>query len=248
MALFTSRDDIAALRQSGRIAAEALRAVAAAVRPGISTQELDDIAEREILRRGGRPSFKGFEGYPASLCTSINHEVVHGIPSDRRLVAGDIIGLDIGVIFQGAYTDHAMTVPVGPVSPKAQRLLEDTQESLRRAIAVVKPGAHIGDIGAAVQAFLEPKGYGIITQLTGHGVGRAVHEPPAIFNVGKVGTGPGIKEGMVLALEPMVSAGGPEVKTGTDGWTVEMADGSLAAHSEHTVLVTKRGADIITHA
>lgn len=247
MAIITARSEIASLRRSGQIAAQALQAVVRAVRPGVTTAELNAIAEKAIVSAGGTPSFKGFQGFPAGLCTSINNEVVHGIPSQRELKDGDIIGLDIGAIYDGLYSDHATTVGVGKIDKAADVLLIATRESLVEGIKAAKIGGHIGDIGAAIQKFLEPKGYGIVTQLTGHGVGKAVHEPPTIFNVGKLGSGPAIVEGMVLAIEPMVTAGQPEVVTGPDGWTVITKDGSLAAHFEHTVLVTKRGPEIITH-
>lgn len=249
MAIITSSEEIAKLRRSGQIAAQALQAVAKAVKPGVSTAELDQIAERAILAAGGQPSFKGYEGFPATLCTSINDEVVHGLPtSDRRLRAGDSIGLDIGVIYQGLYSDHAITVPVGQIDETHQRLLDDTAAALNLGIDAARAGQRIGDIGAAINAFLAPKGYGIVTQLTGHGLGYAVHEAPSIPNVGQAGTGPIIKTGMVLAIEPMVNLGSPDVVTTKDGWTVKTADHQAAAHFEHTVLITAAGAEIITQA
>ncbi len=247
MAIITAPAEVDKLRKSGRIAAAALQAVTVAVQPGVTTKELDDIAERNIRQAGGTPSFLGFEGYPASLCTSVNNEVVHGIPSAQRILReGDIVGLDIGVNYQGFFTDHAVTVPVGKIDQSTAALLAATKKSLSLALKAVRPGGHIGDIGAAIQKFLEPKGYGIVTQLTGHGVGRAVHEPPSIFNAAKKGSGPLIELGMVLAVEPMVTAGRPDVDTEPDGWTIVTRDGSLAAHEEHTVLVTERGVEIIT--
>lgn len=246
MAILTDHQDLATLRRSGRILASALKVTAAAVRPGVTTKELNDIAERAIRDAGAIPAFLGYQGYPASLCTSINEEVVHGLPSRRALKDGDIIGLDVGVNLDGMYTDGAVTVPVGTVTPAIQTLINDTAQALLLALREVKPGKHIGDIGAAIQAFIEPKGYGIIRQLTGHGVGRGVHEAPSIPNWGKRGSGPEIVEGMVLAIEPMVSLGGYDVITKPDGWTVATVDGSPAAHAEHTVLVTARGAEIIT--
>lgn len=249
MAIITAAEEVTKLRRSGQIAAQALQAVAAAVRSGITTKELDDIAAKTIRQAGAEPSFLGFNKYPASLCTSINAEVVHGLPSDKRmLVEGDIIGLDIGVNYLGLFSDHAVTVPVGKIDGSAKKLLDATKKSLGLAIAAAQPGRHIGDIGAAVQNFLEPQGFGIVTQLTGHGVGKAVHEPPTIFNVGPAGRGPVMTVGMVLAIEPMVTAGRPAVDVAEDGWTVITHDGSLAAHFEHTVLVTAAGAEIITHA
>ncbi|MBI5466590.1 MAG: type I methionyl aminopeptidase [Candidatus Kerfeldbacteria bacterium] len=247
MAVITAPEKVALLRRSGQIAAAALAKVTSAVRPGISTAELNSLAETEIREAGGRPSFLGYEGYPASLCTSINNEVVHGIPSaGRRLKAGDIIGLDIGVDYQGLFSDHAVTVAVGKTSPDNQRLIDDTTEALRLGLAAVAPGATVGDIGAAVEGYLRPKHYGIVTQLTGHGLGYTVHEAPAIPNVGRPGTGQKLQVGMVLAIEPMVALGQPDVVTAADGWTVLTADGRPAAHMEHTIIVTPTGYDIIT--
>lgn len=246
MAIITADAEVAKLRASGRIAAQALQAVIGAVQPGITTAELNKLAETTVVRLGGQPSFKGYEGYPFGLCTSVNDEVVHGMPSDRKLAEGDIIGLDIGVNYQGLFSDHAITVQVGNIGEKNQKLIADTIEALRLGLRAIKPNRHIGDIGAAIEGFLHPRGYGIVTQLTGHGLGYAVHEPPSIPNFGQAGTGPEIAVGMVLAIEPMVNLGGPEVVTLADGWTVATADHQKSAHAEHTVLVTKHGCDIIT--
>lgn len=248
MARLTQASDLAALRASGRIAAAALSAAAVAVRPDVTTAELNVIAERVVRAGGGRPTFLGYQGYPATLCTSINDEVVHGIPrDDRRLRTGDIIGLDIGVECGGAFTDHAITVPVGAIRSVEKKLLADTLAALEAGMAAVRPGGHVGDIGAAVAAALKPGNYGIVRQLTGHGVGRAVHEEPSIPNYGRPGTGSRLEVGMVLAIEPMVTLGGWEVRTEDDGWTSVTVDGSRAAHFEHTVLVTPVGAEVITH-
>lgn len=247
MAIITAADEVNKLRISGKIAAQALQTVIRAVQPGVTTQELNEIAEQEIIKAGGRPSFKGYEGYPAGLCTSVNDEVVHGMPSPtRKLLVGDIVGLDIGVEYQGIFSDHAITVPVGQIDTEKQHLLEDTAESLRRALRIVTPGKRIGDIGATIQSFLVPKGYGIVTQLTGHGLGYAVHEPPSIPNVGKAGTGPLLTVGMVLAIEPMVNSGTSSVETLDDGWTVVTADHKPSAHFEHTVIVNEHGCEVIT--
>lgn len=247
MAIITAENEIARLRRSGQILAAALRQTADAVEPGITTAELNAIADAAIRTAGGVPSFVGYNGYPAALCTSINDEVVHGIPSSRRvLAAGDIIGLDLGVMFEGMFTDHAVTVGVGKISRDDQRLLQDTKASMMAGIAAAVVGQRIGDISAAVEAALKPRGYGIIRQLTGHGVGRAIHEEPSIPNYGKPKTGPMIIPGLVIAIEPMVAMGGWEVETGDDGWTMATIDGSRAAHFEHTVLVTERGPEIIT--
>lgn len=246
MAIITAPAEVTKLRTSGRIAAQALQQVAQAVRPGVTTAELDRIAETAIISLGGQPSFKGYEGYPFALCASVNDEVVHGMPSNRKLFEGDIVGLDIGVNYQGLFSDHAVTVGVGKIDHKRQQLIDNTVEALHIGLRVVKPGRHIGDIGAAIEEFLRPRGYGIVTQLTGHGLGYAIHEPPPIPNFGKAGSGAEIKVGMVLAIEPMVNLGSPEVITLDDHWTVATADHQPSAHAEHTVLVTKRGYDVIT--
>lgn len=247
MAVITAPDEVANLRRSGRIAAQALQAVVAAVKPGISTAALNAIAEERIVALGGRPSFKGFEGFPSGLCTSINDEVVHGMPSVARLLKdGDLIGLDIGVDYQGLFSDHAVTVAVGSVPERIRALIDDTRRSLMAGIAAARPNARVGDIGAAVADALRPGGYGIVTQLTGHGLGYAVHEPPTIANVGKPGTGPLLVPGMVLAIEPMVNLGGPEVTTAADGWTVVTVDHAPAAHFEHTIIITDGAPEIIT--
>lgn len=247
MAIVTTEKDLAAVRRSGQILADALQATAAAVRPGISTAALNTVADQAIRQAGGTPSFIGYEGYPAALCVSINNEVVHGIPRpDRIIAAGDIVGLDLGVNYDGWFTDHAITVGVGSVTPAATKLMNDTQQSLQIGLQQIKPGNRIGDIGAAIQQFLEARHYGVVRQLTGHGVGRAVHEEPPIPNYGQAGTGPVLTEGMVLAVEPMVTLGGWEVETLPNGWTVVTADGNLAAHFEDTILVTTNGFELLT--
>lgn len=244
--------DIASLREGGRLLAKILERVVEQVKPGVSTNDLNLVAEREIIKVGGKSSFKGYvartahKPYPAALCVSVNDEVVHGIPGERVLKSGDIVGLDIGMKYKGFYTDMAVTVPVGRASNEAKRLILVTKKALARAISAVNSGGHIGDIGEAVQKFVEREGFGVVRELVGHGVGCAVHEEPEIPNWGKKGTGPKILEGMVLALEPMVTAGSPRVKVSGDGWAWRTADGSLAAHFEHTILVTKKGAEILT--
>ena len=249
MAIITSPNEIASLRQSGWILAQAVQAVVREVQPGVTTESLDRIAAGEIRRLGGQPSFLGFNGFPASLCTSVNQEVVHGIPSPYRVLKeGDIVGLDLGVVFEGMYTDHAVTVPVGNISKEAAQLIDDTKKSLQQGLKVVKAGARVGDIGAAMEGYLKPKGYGIVRQLTGHGVGRGVHEEPSIPNFGKAGTGPVLEAGMVLAIEPMVTLGSHAVGTHTDHWTVVTEDDSLSAHFEDTIIVTRNGCEIITTA
>jgi len=247
MAIITVKAEIDKLRHSGLIAHQALKLVAAAIRSGISTAELDKLAEDFVLKSGAHPAFKGYQGYPKALCVSINDEVVHGIPSDKKVLQdGDIVGIDIGVEYGGLYSDHALTIPVGQISKDAKRLINDTKKSLSIGLKQIKPGRRIGDIGAAIEQYLAPRGYGIVRQLTGHGLGYQVHEEPAIPNFGTAGTGPVIVTGMVLAIEPMVNLGGPAVEVKDDGWTMVTSDHSLSAHFEHTVIVTDRGCEIIT--
>lgn len=239
--------DIEGLRTSGRIAATALRALVDALEPGITTAELDRMAEEHIRRAGAIPPFRGYRDYPATICTSINDHIVHGLPSaSEKVAAGDIIGLDIGADFHGYITDMAVTVPVGTVRPEAKKLLAVTQEALRKAIAFVRPGKTIGDLGAMIQAYVEREGFSVIRDLVGHGVGRELHEDPMIPNFGTPGQGKPFTEGMVVAIEPMVSTGDWHVKTLKDGWTVAMRDGSLGAHFEHTVAITRKGTIVLT--
>jgi len=217
------------------------------VAPGVTTAELDRLARVRTRERGAAPAFLGYHGFPAALCVSVNDEVVHGIPSDDRVLReGDVVGLDFGVVLDGWYGDSARTVPVGRVSPGAARLLEVTEGALAGAIAAARPGARLGDLGAAVQAFAEPRGFSVVRDFVGHGIGRRLHEPPQIPNVGTAGTGPVLRAGMVLALEPMVNAGGYAVATLDDGWTAVTEDGSLSAHFEHTVAITEAGPEVLT--
>ena len=247
MALLTKQEEIAALRTSGIITAEALQMVVDAVRPGVRTADLNVIAEKYIRNHGATPAFLGYQGYPAALCVSVNDEVVHGIPSgDRVIEEGDVVSVDLGSVYQGMYSDHARTVVAGKPAPAVKKLLADTDEALNVGLKTIHDGSHVGDIGAAIQNYLEPRGYGVIRQLCGHGVGKAVHEPPEIPNVGRRGSGAILRTGMVIAVEPMVTLGDWHVDTLEDGWTVVTADHSLAAHSEHTVIVTPRGCEIIT--
>jgi len=247
MAILKEPKDIALLRESGKILVEAIQLVQARVAVGISTAELDMIARKAIERHSAKPSFFGYNGYPASICISINEEVVHGIPKKNRFIAdGDVVGLDLGVNYRGFFTDHAVSVAVGKVDSKVKSLLADTQRAMMAGIDQARDGNRIGDVGSAIEKILTPKGYGIIRQLCGHGVGRAVHEEPEIPNYGKAGTGLKIISGMVLAIEPMVALGGWEVETLDDEWTVVTADGTVSAHFEHTVLVTEHGPEIIT--
>jgi len=242
-----SADEIARVREASLIVHDVLQEVIAAVAPGVSTLELDGIAERGAAARGAQPAFKGYHGYPAVICISANDEVVHGIPSAKRILKrGDIVGLDFGVAYKGFYGDSAYTVPVGEPSPEARQLLETTREALARAIAAATPDARLGDLGFAVQGFVESRGYSVVRDFVGHGIGRRLHEAPQIPNYGTRGTGMRLRPGMVLALEPMVNAGKPQVRTLEDGWTAVTADGSLSAHFEHTIAVTEKGPEILS--
>lgn len=234
------------MREAGRITAAALRVVATAVRPGVTTQELDELAEESIRAAGALPAFKGYHGFTGTLCTSVNEQVVHGIPGPRVLREGEILSVDCGAIVDGYYGDSAMTFPVGEVSEEAKRLMTVTRESLEAGIARCVPGMRLYDISAAVQAVAERAGFSVVREYVGHGIGRAMHEDPQVPNYGKAGTGPTLKPGMVLAIEPMINAGTPAVQSLDDGWTVVTADGSLSAHFEHTVAVTESGPLVLT--
>jgi methionyl aminopeptidase len=218
------------------------------VRPGVSTAELDAMAERFIREHGGRPAFKGYRGFPAAICPSVNEEVVHAIPGPRVLEEGDIIGIDVGVEMHGFYGDAATSFPVGNVGAEAARLLEVTREALMRGIAMVRSGGRVGDISHAIQTYVEQNGFSVVRALVGHGIGREMHEEPQIPNYGPPDRGPRLMTGQVLAIEPMVNTGGPDVVTRDDGWTVVTKDGSLSAHFEHTVAVGAEGPDILTLA
>jgi methionyl aminopeptidase len=216
------------------------------VQPGVSTLDLEKYIERRIAQLGARPAFKGYRGYPCCLCASVNSEVIHGIPSERCLKRGDILSLDMGVVVDGYYGDSAITVPVGDISESTQRLLRVTQESLQLAIDQALLGNRLGDISATVQRHVEENGYSVVREFVGHGIGRQLHEEPQIPNFGQPGHGPVLKQGMVLAIEPMVNAGGPAVRVLADNWTAVTADGNLSAHFEHMVAVTRNGPDILT--
>ena len=234
------------MRKAGRVTAGALDAVARAAKPGITTKELDAIAEDYIRSRGGVPSFKGFCGYPASICASVNEEVVHGIPSERKLRDGDIVGVDIGVILDGWQGDSALTVAVGTISNEAQHLIDVTRESFYQALKLCREGMRLGDIGHAVQSYAEANGCSVVRDLCGHGIGRKMHEDPEVPNFGKPGHGLRLSKGLVIAIEPMLNYGAWPVRTLSDGWTVVTADGSLSAHYEHTVAITDGEPDILT--
>lgn len=234
------------MREAGRITAMALRVVGDAVRPGVTTGELDAIAEAAIRDAGAVPAFKGYHGFPATLCTSVDEQVVHGIPGGRVLREGEILSVDCGAIVDGYYGDSAKTFPVGDVSGEARRLMDVTRRSLEAGIARCRPGMRLHDISAAVQEVAEGAGFGVVREYVGHGIGRAMHEDPQVPNYGQAGTGPTLKTGMVLAIEPMINAGRPDVRSLDDGWTVVTADGHLSAHFEHTVAITDAGPMILT--
>jgi methionyl aminopeptidase len=244
--IIKSEREIALMRQAGRIVAAVLSVLMKQVKPGMKTKELDTIAGREVKRLGGIPSFKGYRGFPANLCVSVNDEIVHGIPGERVLRQGDIVSLDMGAIFKGFQGDSAVTVGVGKTSPEAVKLITTTEDVLKAGIAAARPGARLGDISAAIQNYAESRGYSVVREYTGHGIGRELHEEPQIPNFGPPGTGPVLKKGMTLALEPMVNAGDWRTRVGDDQWTVRTADGSLSAHFEHTIAITDGEAEILT--
>jgi methionyl aminopeptidase len=246
MVTLKSAREIEIMRRSGQITAKVLTELMKAARPGMATSELDLLAERGIREAGGIPTFKGYNGFPGSICASVNEEIVHGIPGSRILHEGDLLSIDIGTTFDGYVSDSAVTIPVGTISQRARQLLEVTQECLAIGIAEMNAGNHVGDIGASVQAHAERHGYGVVRELVGHGVGRAMHEEPQVPNYGERGTGMELRPGLVLALEPMITQASPKIRILGDGWTVVTADGKLAAHFEHTVAVTEDGPRILT--
>jgi methionyl aminopeptidase len=239
--------EVEKMRRAGGIVREVLHAVRAMVKPGATTLDLENVAARLIEDAGAKPAFKGYHGFPCVLCTSLNDQVVHGIPSEKTVLReGDILSVDCGAVIDGYYGDSAITIPVGKVAAGTQRLLDITQGSLNRAIETVRPGATLGDVGAAVQEMVEAEGFSVVKEFVGHGIGTHMHEDPQIPNFGQRGRGVRLREGMVLAIEPMVNAGGDAVRVLKDGWTAVTEDGSLSAHFEHTVAVTKDGAAILT--
>ena len=234
------------MRVACRAAAEVMHAVAALVQPGRTTKELDEAAAALIRERGGKSPFLGYKGYPGHICVSVNEEVVHGIPSKRRVQYGDIVSLDVGIVLDGFVGDNATTVAAGVVPARVQELLEVTEHALRAGIAAARAGNRVGDISHAVQTMVEAHGFSVVREFVGHGVGRKMHEEPQIPNFGSAGTGPKLKPGMTLAIEPMINLGTHAVQMLSDGWTVVSADGSPSAHFEHTVLVTEGDAEILT--
>jgi methionyl aminopeptidase len=242
MIIYKSREEIETLDRCNRVVAQILAEVAGQVEPGVTTADLDQLADRMCRDARVRPAFKGYRGYPCVLCTSVNEEVVHGIPSPKKVLKeGDIIGLDFGVVLDGYFGDAAVTVPVGRISREARDLLSATRESLRRGIAAARPGRRLSDISAAVQRHAESHGYTVVREFVGHGIGTSLHEDPQVPNYGTPGSGPVLKEGLVLAIEPMVNIGGPAVRIHADGWTASTLDGSLSAHFERSIAITEDG-------
>src|SRR5579863_264573 len=248
MVVLKSSSEIERMRRAGRVVREVLELVRSMVKPGATTLDLENAADAKLKELGAKPAFKGYHGFPAVLCTSVNSEVVHGIPSAKRVLKeGDIVSVDCGAVLDGYYGDAAITVPVGEkIDPTTARLVEVTEKSLKVAIAAVKPGATLGDVGSAVQRVVEAEGFSVVRDFVGHGIGVHMHEDPQVPNFGKPGQGMRLKAGMVIALEPMVNAGKPEVQVLGDGWTAVASDGSMSAHFEHTVAVTTTGARVLT--
>lgn len=259
--------EIQIMKEGGWLLARILEAVAERAKPGVTTQELDKVARDLVFACGAKPAFEGFQGFPAALCTSVNEIIVHAVPSSRVLKEGDVIGLDLGILYpvgtkcnhcpmgascnpqnQPFYTDMAVTIGVGKISSDAQKLIDTAKKALDIAVEEIKPGAHLGDVSAAIQKYVESEGFSVIRQLVGHGVGKELHEEPEIPNFGQPGQGPVLKDGMVLAIEPMISVGDYKLKNSSDGFGLETVDGSLTAHFENTVAITKDGYEILTKA
>jgi methionyl aminopeptidase len=247
MIVCKSTAELDTMHRAGLIVWEVLNELRMMVAPGVSTAELDRVAEKRATERHAKPAFKGYRGYPASLCVSINEEVVHGIPSSsRKLREGEIVSLDYGVELDGYFGDAAVTVPVGKVTPELEKLMRVTRESLDRAIEAARPGNRLSDVGAAVQQWVEENGFSVVREFVGHGIGTRMHEEPSVLNYGKPGHGPRLQEGMVLAIEPMVNQGGADVRVLGDGWTAVTTDAKPSAHFEHTVAITAAGPRILT--
>lgn len=246
MIILKGKEDLEIMRQAGRIVAEVLERLTRAVKPGITTASLDMLAETLLKNRGARAAFKGYRGFPASICSSVNEEVVHGIPGSRYLNEGDIVSIDLGAIWQGFVGDAAVTIPVGEVEPEVQRLLKVTEESLYQGIDQAQPGNRLGQVSNAIQRHAESNGFSVVRKYVGHGIGRQMHEDPPVPNYGSKSHGPRLQEGMVLAIEPMINVGGYDVVVQPDNWTVVTRDGSYSAHFEHTVAITEQGPAILT--
>jgi methionyl aminopeptidase len=246
MIILKSHDEINVMRGANRIVAEVMAELSQMLKPGVTTLELDRVAEELILSKKAKPAFKGYQGYQHTLCMAVNEEVVHGIPSDRTLKEGDIIGIDCGVLYNDFYGDHAWTFPVGKISDNAARLIETTKEALRCGIATATVDHRLYDISAEIQAVAEGKGYSVVRDYVGHGIGKDLHEDPQVPNFGTKGTGMRLRPGLVLALEPMINEGACEVEVLKDGWTVVTKDKKLSAHFEHTIVVTQEGPEILS--
>ena len=246
MIICKGKSELDKMREANLIVAKVLSHLETLIRPGLTTAELDVVAEEMILDMGGQPAFKGYQGYPATLCVSINEEIVHGIPGERKLIEGDIVGIDCGTNFKGFYGDSARTYAVGEISKEAKKLLDVTRESLYLGIKKVKLGNRISDISSSIQTFVEGHGFSVVREFVGHGIGQSLHEEPQVPNYGKPGFGERLREGMVLAIEPMVNSKGPEVKVLQDKWTAVTADGGYSAHFEHSVAVTANGPWILS--
>jgi len=246
MIIYKSAAELEIMRQAGKIVARVLSELEPLARPGIRTRDLDLYAEKRCRELGAVPAFKGYRGYPASVCISVNEEIIHGIPSGRLIQEGDIVGLDFGVLFEDFYSDATITVPVGRVSDEALKLIASARTAFFKGFEQLKEGGHVSDISAAVQRSVEADGYSIIRQFVGHGIGRSLHEDPQVPNFGASGRGPRLKSGMTLAIEPMIARGGCEVEILEDGWTAVTKDRSLSAHYEHTVALTEDGAEILS--
>ncbi len=244
--MIKSAREIEIMRQAGRIVATVLAELKSQVKPGMKTKVLDEIAQKETEKLGAVPSFKGYHGYPASVCVSINDEIVHGIPGNRVMNEGDIVSIDFGVIYNDFQGDAAITVGVGSIAPEAEKLLETTEGSLMAGIQAAHAGARLGDISSAIQDYAESRGYSVVREYTGHGIGRNMHEDPQIPNFGISGQGPLLRKGMTFALEPMINIGDWRTRLEDDKWTVKTSDGSLSAHFEHTIAITDEGSEILT--
>lgn len=246
MGLIKSKEEIQIMREGGRILASIMKEIKNNIRPGVSGKYLDKVAEDLVFKYKVKPSFKNYKGFPAALCVSINEEIVHGIPSEEEIKSGDIVSIDFGIMYKGYHSDMALTSPVGNVSPEVLRLIRTTKKALRRGISRVKPGNTLGDVGNAIEKYIEGRGFKVIRDLCGHGIGKEIHEEPDVLNYGKKKKGEKIKEGMVLCLEPMASLGSSEIKKAKDRYGYETLDGSFSAHFEHTVIVRKLGAEVVT--
>lgn len=246
MIIIKSQDEIEKIARACRIVAQVLKDLKGIVKPGITTREIEEFVDRTLAEKGAIPAFRGYRNYPSSVCTSVNDQVVHGIPSNLKLKEGDIVSVDLGVYLDGFYGDGAITLPVGKIGPGAERLLRVTEEALYKGIEKARPGNRVSDISSAIQRYVESHGYSVVRTFVGHGIGRSLHEEPQVPNYGTPGHGPRLREGMTLAIEPMVNEGTYEVRILDDGWTAVTADGRLSAHYEHTVAITKNGARILT--